>query len=189
MPSPTRQRSEKGLGRSSRLDSPVQGPARGSRRWPDFEGRRRSRLVKRGWPRGRHCSTHTEEPAGTARTPGWWAPSWRSPRRARQLEHFPELSVYYNQLVPGFCSHSCLADASGSPGSGGQGSVCSWSHGIVIIRVTQEGAQNPVWHPDFGACYKGTPIVASEAYVHVSHRTVTKEEVFLPKSLVFPGGL
>lgn len=67
--------------------------------------------------------------------------------------------------------------------------MCSWSHGIVIIRVTQEGAQNPVWHPDFGACYKGTPIVASEAYVHVSHRTVTKEEVFLPKSLVFPGGL
>lgn len=58
-----------------------------------------------------------------------------------------------------------------------------WSRGTVIICVTQEGAQTPVWHPNFWNCYQETPVVDSGAYTHVSHRTVTKGKRILTQEL------
>lgn len=44
------------------------------------------------------------------------------------------------------------------PGSGSQQSLCSCSHGIIIIGVTQKGAHTPFWYPNFCSCHHGTSI-------------------------------
>ena len=67
-------------------------------------------------------------------------------------------------------------DATRSPGSGCQGSLHSWSHGTIIIGVTQKGAHTPVLCPNFYDCCQGIPLhhLALAAYARGSHRTVTK---------------
>lgn len=67
---------------------------------------------------------------------------------------------------------------------GGQGSLYSWSHWTKVIDVTQKGAHIPVWYPNFCDCFQGTPLyylalVASGAYGHGSHGTVTNRERLL----------
>lgn len=57
----------------------------------------------------------------------------------------------------------------------------SWSHGTIVIGVTQKGAHIPIWCPDFYGCCQGTllhrpALVASGAYTRGSHRIVTSGE-------------
>lgn len=86
--------------------------------------------------------------------------------------------VFAHIWCPNF--YGChTGDFSRLPSSGSQESFCSWSNGSIIIDVTQKEASMPVCCPIFCDCFQGTilyclTLVSSGAYIHGSHRTVTK---------------
>lgn len=61
--------------------------------------------------------------------------------------HISQMS-FYVPLLFHFCGCH-LGDAFGSSGSGGQGTLRSWSHGSVIFGVTPKRSSYPVWCPSF----------------------------------------